>query len=318
MKCSCGKPTSGGAWCATCRRTVDVAIANVATYHDDLDTVRTRQTSYGGLASVGSIGKSQPMPIDATFLPGGRGDHAQRSARQVVAGWSRQLQTAQPNGDGPAYDTLHSACNYLARNLTALASMPWAAEFKADILHVEKALAKVVDRPRDAWFAGVCGYVVGPHDGTSCACACHEQDRTAWPAGSAHQACDVPGGCGREYDASPCTQMLYAVPGEAYVTCRVCGTQYDVQDRRAVLLEEARDRQVTTTVLARIVVTLGGHDVTEARLASRIGTWAGRGDITSHGTRVVAGRPRPTYRVGDVLDLLAQERDTRISRARRA
>lgn len=309
MKCECGKPTSGGAWCSSCRHTTDVAIANVATYHDDLDTVRTRQTSYGGPASLGSVGKSQPLVVDASFLPDGRGTRAQAATRNAVTTWARALHDDRPELGWPKYDTVHSVCSHFAKHLGTISGLPWADEFKADMLSLERELAKVVDRPADAWYAGLCGFVVGDaHDGSICACGCHNLEHEGACETAQHGGeCDVPGGCGREFDASACEQPLYANATQVYITCRTCGTTYHVDERRDELLEQARDREATVEVITRIVTTLGDQAVRTEKVAARIRQWSVRGRITSHGQRVVNGRPRPVYRIGDVLDLLNRE-----------
>jgi hypothetical protein len=298
-KCSCGKPTSGGAWCTgsrSCTHTVDVAIAHIAAYYDDLDTIRTRQTSYGGLAAKGSIGKAQALGVDARFLPDGIGTLAVHATRNAVTTYARVLHDDRPELGWPKHDTVHSVCNHFASNLAAIAALPWADEFKAEMLSVERMLTKIIDRPADRWYAGRCGAVMGTeHNGSTCACACHHgHPRT----------CDIDGGCGREYDNVPCPALLYAEPDNPFVRCKVCGTTHTVAERRADLLSEAEDREATVETITRIITTLGDRDVRSAKVSARIRQWAIRGKIESHGLRVVDGRPRPVYRVGDVLDLL--------------
>lgn len=297
MKCACGRPTAGGAWCARCAHTVDVAIANVATYFDDLENVETRRARYGGMATKGSIGKVMPLVVDARFLPDGSGTRARLAARNTVTTWARVL-IEETGGDGPAHDTVRSVCAYFDRQRTAIAAQPWAAEFKAEMLSAERMLAKVIDRPAEGWYAGECGSVSGAHDGTTCACACHN---------GLEAACDVPGGCGVEYASVTCQRVLYAVPDSPYVRCGDCGSTYPVAERREQLLAEAEDREATVEMIVRIVTTLGDRNVSTAKIAARIRQWSARGKIASHGTRVVDGRPRPLYRIGDVLDLLSAE-----------
>ena len=68
------------------------------------------------------------------------------------------------------------------------------------------------------------------------------------------------------------------------------------------------DADDATEAIARIVSTVSDHDIDPKRLAARIRTWSRRGQLHSHGSRVVDGQTRPTYRVGDVLVLLQTDR----------
>lgn len=302
--CECGRPTSGGLWCTKCRHTVAVAVANIAAYHDDLETVRTRQTRFGGLASKGSVGKTMPLGIDMRFTPDGTGTKAYDAARLTVTTWARRMLDEIPGLRPPTWprlDTVRAACQFFEANLTKIAASPWAPAFKVDVLAVERALSRIVDRPAEGWYAGECGSVGAAHDASSCACACHQADGLE---------CDMPGGCGREYDNVTCRRVLYADPDDPFVRCRDCGATYDVDERRDHLLTEAEDRLATVETIARIVTTLGKRDLSTERVSARIRQWSTRGRITSHGTRVVDGRERPLYRIGDVIDLL-EKADTK-------
>lgn len=297
--CSCGKPTNGVTLCAGCTKTARIAVANIAAYYDDLETVRTRQTRYG-VASKGSIGKTMPLGMDGRFTSEGRGTKAQDMTRNAVTTWARCLLDDRPGMPGPTHDSVRSVCAFFVRNMGSIITLPWAPEFLRDMLAAEKALRGVVDRPAEGWYAGECGSVVAEHNGQTCACACHHD-------GSGGAECDLPGGCGAEFGDVVCTRVLYAEPGNPYVRCRDCGTSYDVAERREWLVHEAEDREATVEVITRIITTLGDRDVRASKINARIRQWAVRGKITSHGTRVVDGRPRPLYRVGDVLELLSEE-----------
>lgn len=103
-----------------------------------------------------------------------------------------------------------------------------------------------------------------------------------------------------------CREDLYAKLGADTVTCRTCDTTHDLNDRRAWLLAEAEDQLETATHIAQALSTLGQHVN-----ATRIRKWAERGRIAPHGVNL---RGDPTYRVGDVIDLLAAERERESSR----
>lgn len=296
--CGCGRPTNGRVLCSRCEHTADVAIANVAAYHDDLETVRTRQTRY--TVGPGVRSSEKPLGMDARFGPTGIGTRALAVTRITVVHWTKTLRAEHPELEPPRHDSVRSACAYLARNLSVIAARPWADEFLRGMLRAEKDLARIVDRPPDSWYAGICGALLGVHDESSCGCACHLMAEGLVD-------CDVPGGCGLEYTDVVCTRILYATPGEPFVRCGDCGSTYDVANRRDQLLREAEDRMATVEMITRIVTTLGDRDVRASKVAARIRQWAVRGRITSHGTRIIDGRLRPVYRIGDVLDLLARD-----------
>lgn len=299
--CRCGRPTAGAVLCERCRHTASVAIANVAAYHDDLETVRARQTRYG--TQAGPRSSEKPLGMDARFGPGGSGTRALQIARMTVRNWSNRILADQPGLEPPAHDTLRSACNFLQANLRTIVTRHDADLFLRGILAAEKDLARLVDRPPESWYAGVCGARLAAHDGTSCACSCH--DTCNLEGCDLEHGCDIPGGCGVEYDNTECTRVLYATPGDPFVRCGDCGTTYDVATRREQLLAEAEDHLATVEMITRVVTTLGDTQVRASKISERIRLWAHRGRITSHGTRVIDGRPRPVYRIGDVLDLLA-------------
>ena len=111
---------------------------------------------------------------------------------------------------------------------------------------------------------------------------------------------DYAGPCGADIDGETCPEDLYVAHDALVARCRTCGTEWDVPERRATLLEVARDRLVTTTEACRAVKTYGanGEHVTPAMLRG----WKHRGRIVGH-PDPRDGRDR--YRLGDVLDLMA-------------
>lgn len=288
---SCSKPTSGAALCERCTKTLDIALANVAAYYADAGSVvRTRQTRYGsGISTRGSIGKEQPLPVDGRFLDvNGSGTQARWDTWNTIVTWCRVVMAEQPELAGPVCvtclhpschavrrrrwprNTVPSMCAYLERQRRYVLAEPWAADLLDELTHVERRLRYLVDRPADGWYAGECGAVDAETEAV-------------------------------------CTRVLYADPTNPFVRCRDCGTTWSVAERRDWLIKEAEDREATVRTLARIVTTLGAHDASESRLENRISQWVTRGRLKPNGKRVIDGKPRPVYRVGDVLDLLARD-----------
>ena len=97
------------------------------------------------------------------------------------------------------------------------------------------------------------------------------------------------GQCGATFAGVECTEPLRAPDTAAYVTCPVCTCEWDIEDRRHGMLEEAVDQHVTATEATRIL------DL-EAR---RITDWVRRGHLTPTGTR----DGRPLYVVAHVARL---------------
>ena len=118
------------------------------------------------------------------------------------------------------------------------------------------------------------------------------------------------GGCKR------CGYATYVVPGLTWVTCRVCGTTTYARDHLAVVLDEARNWVAPPKRIAEAVVALVDTEQSVPRLHDRIRQWGQRDRIEalrrldSDGDEVGPKR----YRLGDVLDLLRAEGQTRPER----
>jgi hypothetical protein len=98
-------------------------------------------------------------------------------------------------------------------------------------------------------------------------------------------------------DGERCEFELYAVEGRNSVTCQGCGEDHDLAARRRWLLGEAQDALATAATLAAALSSLD-TPVT----SSMIRNYADRGRIVAHGHD---RQGRPLYRVGDVVDVLA-------------
>jgi hypothetical protein len=97
-----------------------------------------------------------------------------------------------------------------------------------------------------------------------------------------------------------CHAELWAHSGTRTVTCTQCETRHDVGGRQATLLAAAADRLATATDIANALTTLD-HPIT----AARIRKWKQRGRLLE--------RPEGSklYRLGDVIELLADDIDRR-------
>lgn len=98
-------------------------------------------------------------------------------------------------------------------------------------------------------------------------------------------------------DGGQCDVELYALDDAATVRCPGCRSVHDMGLRRVWLLQEAQDALANAATLAAALSSLD-KQVT----SSMIRNYADRGRIVAHGHDQ---QGRPVYRVGDVLDVLA-------------
>lgn len=289
MKCVCERPTSGAWLCDRCQGTLAIAIANIAAYYADLETVQTKRARYGtGAATKGSIGKVQPLPIDNRFADvAGLGTQVKWDAWNTVTTWCRTVMEEQPELHGPvcgaclhlscaaakrrrwpAGPTMQAWCLYLDRQFRWIVSDQSVTALLGELLDVERRLRKIVDRPADKWYAGKCS------------------------------AAD---------DTGICTQELYAAVDRGSIDCPACDTRHDVGARREFLLREAKDYLVTATEAAGALLAWTDYDGTEENLIKRIGKWRERERLTSKGDATIGGKTRPLYRLGDIQSLMVAD-----------
>lgn len=100
-------------------------------------------------------------------------------------------------------------------------------------------------------------------------------------------------------DGKTCDTDLYATERAAMVECPSCGMAYLAAVRREVLAAAAVDVLATATDLSRALTTLGQPVTPE-----RVRKWAERGRLAAKGRD---RRGYPTYRVGDVQELLGED-----------
>jgi hypothetical protein len=107
--------------------------------------------------------------------------------------------------------------------------------------------------------------------------------------------------CSIATDAGECPEVLYADAGKSTVTCRACRWEHNVPARRQVMLDALEDRLMTAFEIARAAAHLQVVD-SSGRAEKLIATWVDRKRIQARG---VNAKGRPTYRFGEVRDLLA-------------
>jgi hypothetical protein len=113
-------------------------------------------------------------------------------------------------------------------------------------------------------------------------------------------------------DAEACGATLYGRAKAKQHTCTECGRLWNVDELRPYFVTRAREWLATATEISRALPALGELRATPERIRK----WKQRGRLQVRG-HVVVGKnaagediEQPTYRVGDVEDLLSQDAAT--------
>lgn len=111
-----------------------------------------------------------------------------------------------------------------------------------------------------------------------------------------------------------CGSGTYVVPGLTWVTCQACGVTTYARDHLDLVLEESRAWVARPRPIAEALVALLDTEQSVPRLYERIHKWGQRGAIST--VRALDDDGDPTgpkrYRLGEVLDLLQREGQTRV------
>ena len=293
------RTTDGLALCARCIKTLHHALTNISANYADLDRAGT------GAVRRRGTGVSDPTGATASGIRMDPISAADLDATNTLTTWARVLSDDRPQA-GPPPRTVPELATWLSDHLRSIVTLSWAAEMTRDLLGVERLLKDVAEKIHAGNYLGICGHVLQPetvHDARSCGCSCH---LTEPPFG-----CDVPGGCHPDEPVVPavtCTAVLYGFGGSGTVTCPECGTAYDAPARRRQLVRAAEDELLPVAGIARLAAVFSG-EANVGRVEERINKWAQRGKVEVADVRTIDGRPRKVYRVGDVLDLLANTPD---------
>lgn len=297
---SCEAKTNPGiTLCEKCQRTTEHALTNIVGYYADLDLVPTAGVKRHGNTAA------DPTGIAAAHIINDPVTEIDDETLDTLTRWARRLNAMR------APLAVPDLAPWLARHLSTIVTTAWAGEMQRDLLRLERRLRKVAARADTGQYVGTCDNVIQPelvHDQRTCACSCH--------LGEVY-ACDVPGGCGVEYavlDAQVCGHRLYAPRDTRTLKCEGCGSFWDVRARRQQLVRAAEDELAPVAVIAHLAALWIGEP-SVSKVEGRIRIWVHRKRIRHVTTKVIDGRDRKVYRVGDVLDLLT---DTPTSRSESA
>lgn len=273
---SCGAETSNGlAWCDLCRSKASLIFEMLPIYLRNLARWRP-----------GRAGSSVPGSREPQGPPVTAGDRVSRALDEVgnaLTTWARLLEDARritaPVRDDEA-EQLTALCWWLNEHLTSIATLDWCGQLICSQRHDK---------------------------GEGCDGLGHHEYRLrrltqevapGWYAGLCRN-CEAP---------------TYVIPGLTWVTCEVCGATTYARDHIDIVLAEARGWIAPPMRLAEAIVALRDTEMSVTRLHKRISKWGERGQVEAlrkldtDGDEVGPKR----FRLGDVLDLLEREGETRI------
>lgn len=146
--CACGRPTRDQRLlCSQCAWELERALAEVPALVDELTTTLTRQGS-GGYRN-GSRSTDKPLPFDV------RASDCLDQLRVVLVGWTRVI--AETHGHGLPIDSLPGMARFLFLRSDLLVVHEAADEISDEIGQACRDGWRIVDRPADRLFAGICG-----------------------------------------------------------------------------------------------------------------------------------------------------------------
>lgn len=233
--------------------------------------------------------------LTVTYIHAGKGDTIASRAATHGLPWSEAAREALDalsvvltgliaalldiHGATPPATDPASQARWLLNRVDWIRRLPNANQTLDALIRCGKDINYAMDLHAERWYAGPCRaeYVLDP---------VHADD-------------DVdPDAC--------CLAELYAKPGAVTVVCRQCRHTHDVAARRDWLLKQAEDQLAHAELIGRALASMG-----EAVTPAAIRGLAFRGRIVQHG---VDRYGRPTYRVGDVVEVV---RDIEIEQSAR-
>lgn len=271
LKClNCTAATNGVVLCKRCRTTLEVSLQNVATYHGGLFSLGNLTTRLGKRS-----GPSDPTgSLAGTVKAEPAVEAAAAETTNMLSTWCRVLVDDRAGLVLPG-DTVVETSAFLRRNARSIATLEWAGELVRETLALERKLHRLVSQGQGHWYAGICAARTGDPSNPTV---------DDW-----------------------CPQDLFVHPGQSYIRCRSCGHSWSVAERRAQILEQARETLLPVAVIARAAVSLLDGEPSVQRLEARLRKMVERGQLEIIDVQVFDGRPRRVYQLGEVIDRLTRE-----------
>lgn len=272
----CARDQIHGLLCHDCTSLLERNLSEVASILAELDVTlakqaRIEQGGAGGLARernpiaekaidprwvLGNVLGTWARDVSGeTWLPDvgyvwvRRNPHAVTEGPYCLACTHRSCQTIRAEERRPRQPVAAQAAGYLLDSIDPIRRHPAVVELVDEVLDAIRLARRTIDRYADRQYLSVCRAVQGGVE---------------------------------------CTEELWASPAATEVTCRVCGTEYEVAERRAQLLKLAEDMLFGVKEASQFVGEVGRIRVSEAsirgylhrkRLSYRTGTLIRLGDL---------------------------------------
>ena len=222
--CGCSRPTTGGALCPLCDSEMEKLSAElpamIALLYDAMGgQARFTSSAGGGRAQKStkdengdtSIETGIDLPANATTASTLLKAYLRRTTRLLMdAGAAHPIRL-------PA-DELVPMAWFLYSHLAAFRRLPEVYDLKEELRQLTGRITRLVDRPVDRVFAGICS---------------------------------------QPTDVGDCPENLYAARGAAYIRCKRCGHQHRVSERQEVMRRVAEDTLMTAKELRAALPMLG-------------------------------------------------------------
>lgn len=261
----CGAEQSQSLLCSSCCDKIERELSSVPGLVEDLQITMSKQAKIGngGKAGKGSTHEKWPINMGAVEAADNLGN--------VLTTWARDLLETS----GGRWDLLLAASTAhpttvsraLLLMIPTIRRHPAVVELVDEITDAIAQARRAVDRPADRQYLGQC-------------------------------LMETPDDEGRQVT---CLAELYARVNANDVTCKVCGAEHPVGERRAWLLARAADMIVTVKEASSYLGEVGGIKVSQ----SSIRGYLHRGRL-AYRPGVANG-----IRLGDLLTLLVDESEKR-------
>lgn len=255
----CSARQDAGLLCASCTDALEHTIGNVRSLVADLDVTLSKQARIGTPGKGGLAREKSPVHFGAL--------EAGTNLLTVLDAWARgivAMHATQPR-TYVHVSTATSAAAFLLGRIDELRRHPDVDKLVTEVNEAVQKARNVIDRPADRQYLGQCATV-------------------------------LPDEYGQDVE---CTAELWAKVNAETATCRLCGIQHDVAERRNSLIERAKPLIVTVKQACEYIGELGGITVN----AKSIRTWIERDKLTDHS----GGVGERTIRLGDLMDFLTDK-----------
>lgn len=273
----CDKPSGDGILCRDCLKVLERVLAEVPWLLRELDVAEAKESKFSPSGDkVTTIGGSLPMPIDLSAVD------ARNDMRDKLVLWVADLSRSKHVAALVYYSPI-TASAWLLRHLERIRVFDAAGDLMEEICACRAAARYVIDRPAERRYLGECGATM-----------------------------PIP-----ELDgelSEPCTETLWGRQGDTFAYCKLCGAEWLMEPRLERIQDEAmngmNDRIMTATQAAETLVAFGvASSTTPTRLRDQITKWAERKQLTKRIDLPAAGKHRPGYRLGDIIDLVLELND---------